>query len=86
MLTFGNKDPCPDIQIGSTNGYNIGASKPTASLFSSSASIGDMVVRTTEKTRLLLQYGISFMYYYCELPLNRKWKNHVKNLFGILKY
>lgn len=56
LLVVGNNDNIPNLQMGSVNGYNLGISKPTAGIFSTSAAIGDMVLRSSQN--LLLQSGI----------------------------
>ena len=50
----GNNNSYPDFQLGSANGYNI-AIATTAGAFSSSAQAGDMVIRSIETKRLILQ-------------------------------
>jgi hypothetical protein len=55
-LIVGNNNSYPTIQLGSTNGYNLGVAT-TANSFSTSAATGDTILRTTGNTRLLLQSG-----------------------------
>jgi len=53
-LIVSNNNSYPDLQLGSANGYNIGVATGAGS-FSSSALIGDMVIRSIETKRLILQ-------------------------------
>jgi hypothetical protein len=53
-LIVGNNTSFPDLQLGSANGYNIGVATGAGS-FSSSAQAGDMVIRSIETKRLILQ-------------------------------
>lgn len=56
-LIVGNANSYPNIQLGSTTGYNIGVSSPLGGSFSTSAAAGDMVIRSTGK--LLFQSGLA---------------------------
>jgi hypothetical protein len=55
-LIVGNNNSYPYLQLGSSNGYNLGVAS-TANSFSTSAATGDTILRTTGNTRLLLQSG-----------------------------
>jgi hypothetical protein len=53
-LIVGNNNSYPDLQLGSTNGNNIGIAT-TAAAFSTSSAVNDMVIRSLN--RLILQSG-----------------------------
>jgi hypothetical protein len=50
----GNNNSYPDLQLGSTNGNNLGIAT-TAGAFSTSSAVNDMVIRSLN--RLILQSG-----------------------------
>jgi hypothetical protein len=54
-LTICNSNSYPNLQLGSINGHNLGICTPTAGGFSSSAALGDMVLRSINK--LVIQSG-----------------------------
>ncbi len=51
---MGNNNSYPDLQLGSTNGNNLGIAT-TAGDFSTSSAVNDMVIRSLN--RLILQSG-----------------------------
>ena len=53
-ITMGTNNSYPDLRLGSTNGNNIGIAT-TATSFSNSSAVNDMVIRSLN--RLILQSG-----------------------------
>ena len=76
-LIVGNNNLYPNVQMGSTNGHNLGVAT-AASAFSSSANAGDLVLRSLNRLLLLSGgsgYGImidanNYVYFNKQLILN----------------